>query len=81
MRQKMIAAVLLTWVGVVHANEDGLVGFMIGMPLGGAVGGVYGAKIIGGPTGGLVGGTIGVFAGPRPDQLVGTPARRLFEPA
>ena len=58
-----LTALLCLWVGVAQANEDGLVGFMIGVPLGAGTGGWLGVKTIGGPTGGLVGGTIGIFAG------------------
>ena len=63
MRQKLVGALLCLWVGVAQANEDGLVGFVIGMPLGAVGGGWLGVSIIGGPIGGLAGGTIGAFAG------------------
>ena len=54
MRQKLVGALLCLWVGVAQANEDGLVGFVIGMPLGAVAGGWLGVSI-GGPIGGLAG--------------------------
>ena len=62
MRQKLVGALLCLWVGVAQANEDGLVGFVIGMPLGAVAGGWLGVSI-GGLIGGVAGGTIGAFAG------------------